>query len=143
MADLQNCPNCGELFVKAFRPVCSKCHREIEEKFETVYTFIRKRENRQSPLEEVHAKTGVERDLITQFIREGRINLSQFPNLGYPCEKCGDNIREGRLCRNCREGIQSDLDTIDRQKQFEERRKEEERKKVTTYHSLNGRIDRR
>ncbi|WP_096190278.1 TIGR03826 family flagellar region protein [Evansella halocellulosilytica] len=142
MSDLSNCPNCGKLFVKAFRPVCEACYREVEAKFQTVYTFIRKRENRMASLEEVHAKTEVEKDLIIEFVRQGRLNLSQFPNLGYPCEKCETTIREGRLCQTCSDRIKSDLDIVDRQKAFEERKRNEERNKVTTYHSLDNRINR-
>ncbi|MBU9721732.1 MULTISPECIES: TIGR03826 family flagellar region protein [Bacillaceae] len=141
--NIDNCPSCGKVFVKALRPVCNECHREVEKKFNTVYTFIKKRENRMASLEEVHEGTEVEKDLIVHFIREGRIHLAQFPNLGYPCEKCGSFIREGRICKECRSEIRSGLDQIDREKSFEDRKKQTERSKVTTYHSLNQRLNRK
>ena len=139
MAELANCPNCGEVFVKAFRPICNNCHGEIEEKFDIVYRFVRKKENRRSSIEEVYSKTGVEKDLIYQFIRDGRLHLSQFPNLGYPCDQCGDMIRQGRLCSKCAGQIKSDLEVSDRDRE----RKEELRKKHQAYHSLDDRLDRK
>lgn len=143
MAELANCPNCNKVFVKAFRPVCEACHREVEEKFDIVSKFIRKKENRMATIEEVHAKTEVEKDLIFQFIREGRLHLSHFPNLGYPCEKCGEQIREGRLCKNCLHGIKSDLKALEQEQAFEKRKEEAEKAKNRTYHLLNNRLKNR
>lgn len=141
MADLANCPNCGKIFVKALRPICNDCHNEVEAKFDIVYKFIRKKENRAATIEEVHAKTEVEKDLLYQFLREGRLHLGMFPNLGYPCDKCGDTIREGRLCNNCASGIRKDLKAYEDELAFEARRKEHEKSKYQTYHSLGDRLD--
>lgn len=142
MADLANCPNCGKIFMKALRPVCNDCHREVEDKFDIVYRFIRKKENRAASIEEVHAKTEVEKDLLYQFLREGRLHLAQFPNLGYPCDKCGDTIREGRLCSQCAGSIKRDLKAHDDEQAFVARKKEFEKAKYQTYHSLDDRLKR-
>ncbi|MFB4165209.1 TIGR03826 family flagellar region protein [Alteribacillus sp. JSM 102045] len=140
MQNLENCPRCGTLFVKSLRPICKDCYKAIEEKFQTVYTFIRKRENRQATMLEVVEGTGVEREDITRFIKEGRIHLHQFPNLDYPCESCGKGIRKGRICSSCRGEIEGGLQAEQREKERHERAKEEERKHYTTYHSLNDRL---
>ena len=88
MAELMNCPNCGSLFVKTnLRDVCETCYKEEEQAFETVYKFIRKRENRTATIYEASEGTGVDEELIFKFIKTGRLELAQFPNLGYPCEK--------------------------------------------------------
>ncbi|WP_218212235.1 hypothetical protein, partial [Pseudomonas sp. 2822-15] len=83
---------------------------------------------------------GVEQDLITNFIREGRIHLAQFPNLGYPCEKCSGFIREGRICKECRTELRSGLNQLQKEKEFEDRKVQTERSKMTTYHSLGDRF---
>ncbi|WP_416147316.1 TIGR03826 family flagellar region protein [Salipaludibacillus sp. HK11] len=142
MAELENCPNCGRLFVRALRPVCDHCAREVEEKFQLVYTFIRKRENRRANMEEVMEATEVDQQLITQFIREGRLHLSQFPNLTYGCEKCGGQIREGRICGDCRNEINSGLKAGDSQDAFDERKKNRESARYQTYSALNERVRR-
>lgn len=142
MPDLSNCPNCGKVYVKALRSVCDACAREVEKKFDTVYRFIRKRENRTASMEEVHEGTEVEKNLIVQFIREGRLQITQFPNLRYPCEKCGEPVREGRICGKCRNEITRDLQSDERQKAFEKRKEKQNQSKYRTYHSLDDRVKR-
>jgi flagellar operon protein (TIGR03826 family) len=129
--NLENCPNCGSLFVKnRFRDICEKCYREEEKQFEKVYTYIRKRENRMATMSQVVQATGVEEQLIIKFIKTGRLQLAQFPNLGYPCDRCGTLIREGKLCLNCKEDLS---------KQLEELKKEEDmnkhRQQTTVYYT--------
>lgn len=143
MADLANCPNCGELFVKALRPVCDKCAREVEEKFQLVYTFIRKRENRRATMDEVVEGTEVDRQQITRFVKEGRLHLSQFPNLAYQCEKCDREIREGRICKTCRHEIESGLKAEDRQQGFESRKKKRESDLYQTYSTFGDKMRRK
>ncbi|MGJ9385216.1 TIGR03826 family flagellar region protein [Salipaludibacillus sp. CF4.18] len=142
MAELVNCPNCGKLYVKALRSVCDVCAREVENKFDIVYKFIRRRENRKATLDEVVEGTEVEKDMIVRFIREGRLHVSQFPNLGYPCSKCGKNIKEGKLCGDCTDGFSRDLEAGDRQKAYEKRKEDREKAKYQTYSSMSDRFNR-
>lgn len=126
MAELGNCPQCGDIYVlNNIRDVCLNCYKQEEADFEKVYQFIRKKQNRTAQMEEVVEATGVEKTLIYKFIKKGRIKLAQFPNLGYPCAKCGTIIREGKLCQPCMTGIQSDLHVIEKE---EERKKELEKR---------------
>ncbi|NMO79251.1 TIGR03826 family flagellar region protein [Niallia alba] len=129
MAELGNCPQCGDIYVlNNIRDVCLKCYKQEEADFEKVYQFIRKKQNRTAQMDEVVEATGVERTLIYKFIKKGRIKLAQFPNLGYPCAQCGTIIREGKLCNSCLTEIKNDLHAVE---QEEERQKE--LKKRTTY----------
>ncbi|RFU63953.1 TIGR03826 family flagellar region protein [Peribacillus glennii] len=130
--ELSNCPSCDALFVKnKFRDVCDACYKEEEKKFELVYQYIRKRENRTAVLSQVVEATGVEEDLILKFIKTGKLRTTQFPNLGIPCEKCGKTIREGRMCAECKNSLQSELK---HHEQDEARRREiEERDKKGAY----------
>lgn len=122
MGELANCPKCNRLFVQTqLRTVCDKCFKEEEKAYETVYQFLRKRENRKAELDVVVEATGVSKELILKFIRQGRIMLSNFPNLGYPCEKCGKSIREERLCNDCKNDIHKQLNQIEQEKMISER----------------------
>lgn len=126
-----NCPNCGALFVKTnLRDVCEKCYKEENQAFETVYKFIRKRENRTATIYEAAEGTGVDEELIIKFIRTGKLKLAQFPNLGYPCQKCRTIIREGILCDDCSKDLRSELSIF---KQEEERKKEIREREKRTY----------
>lgn len=136
MAELSNCPNCGEVFVKnQFRDICQKCFKEEEQAYEKVYQYIRKRENRAATMTQVEEATGVEEELILKFIKTGRLKLTQFPNLGYPCDKCGKIIQKGKLCDPCAEELRKQLELHSKE---EERRKEiEKRDKSATYFSVD------
>ncbi|MFS0821615.1 TIGR03826 family flagellar region protein [Bacillus sp. 1P02SD] len=131
MGELMNCPNCGALFVKTnLRDVCEKCYKAEEVAFETVYKFIRKKENRTATIFEASEGTGVDEELIIKFIRTGRLKLAQFPNLGYPCQKCRTIIREGILCDTCSRELRSELSIFE---QEEERKKELKERNKGTY----------
>lgn len=127
MGELSNCPICNTLFVKTqFRSVCDACFKKEETAYETVFKFLRKRENRKALLHEVVEETGVAEELILKFIRNGRIQISNFPNLGYPCEKCGKVIREDRLCESCKTDIHKQLNQMDQVEKISERNKSQE-----------------
>lgn len=90
---------------------------------------------------EVVEATEVEEELIIKFIKTGRLKLAQFPNLGYPCDKCGTIIREGKLCGSCAGDLKKDLQQFTSE---EERRKEAAQKeKHGTYFAVNEKINRR
>ncbi|WP_078543842.1 TIGR03826 family flagellar region protein [Litchfieldia alkalitelluris] len=136
MSELANCPKCGTLFLKnTIREVCDGCYKEEEKSFTTVYEFIRKRENRTATVKEVVAGTGVNEDLIYRFIRTGRLNLAHFPNIGYPCQKCGTFIREGKLCGDCAGGLRKQLSQHEREEEKRAQLKRELEKKGTTYYT--------
>jgi flagellar operon protein (TIGR03826 family) len=137
MGQLVNCPQCGGLYVtNAFRDICDACYRKEEALFQTVYEYIRKRENRAATLIQVVRATGVEESLIHKFIKQGRLHLAHFPNLGYPCDQCGALIREGRICAECRDELKKELNAI---KEIEERQRKEQTKapERATYHAID------
>ncbi|WP_209121476.1 TIGR03826 family flagellar region protein [Alkalihalobacillus sp. BA299] len=137
MPNLENCPRCGGLFIKALRSICDKCHKEVDQMFQTVYTFIRKRDNRKASLQEVVEATGVKEEYIFQFIREGRLQLAEFPNLGYPCDSCGKLIREGKLCTSCFSNLKKDLEQHHKEQEIAERHQKKEHSTRMTYHLFN------
>ncbi|WP_433744813.1 TIGR03826 family flagellar region protein [Falsibacillus pallidus] len=133
MAEITNCPTCNSIFAKnAFRDVCDKCFKEEEKQYDTVYGFLRKRENRAATIPTIVAQTGVPEDLIHKFVRKGRFNIAHFPNLGYPCDKCGTIIKQGKICENCSSSLRADLQSF----QNEQKRAAEIREKEkATYYS--------
>lgn len=134
MPELDNCPRCGRLYVRNLHGICDTCRKEEDKLFEKVYEFIRKRENRTATIMQIVDATGVPEDTIMRFVKEGRLRTSQFPNIGYRCERCGTLIQKGVLCQNCSSSLKSDL----KQHTFEEDRKrklEEDERKVHTYYS--------
>ncbi|MDI5791082.1 hypothetical protein PO124_29865 [Bacillus licheniformis] len=122
MSQLANCPRCNALFMKSsFQTVCASCLKEEERAYEIVYKFLK---NRKPAVHDVsdRRKTGVEEELILKFIRQKRIQISNFPNLGYPCERCGTLIREGRYCMSCEQDLASQMSQLDQLEQLERER---------------------
>ncbi|MED4454456.1 TIGR03826 family flagellar region protein [Metabacillus fastidiosus] len=131
MGELANCPKCNAIFVKTpLKTICQDCFKQEEADFEKVYKFLRKRENRTALIDDVVEATDVDEDLILKFIRSGRIQLSNFPNLGYPCAKCGTNIREGKLCSYCESDIKSQVEQLEREESHKRDLENHEKKKT-------------
>lgn len=132
MAELANCENCNRVFVKTVRPICPECFKAEEEAFEIVYNFLRQRKNREATLMEIVEATGVEEKLIIKFIKQQRLRASNFPNLTYPCEKCGAPIQSGRICEDCSQNIVREF----KQQEYLEQIKQE-KQEVSTYFTLD------
>lgn len=130
---LDNCPRCGKVFVRGVRNVCPDCYAQVEEEFKRVYDYVRKSENRKRNIYEVSDATDVSVNQIMEFVRSGRISISEFPQLAYPCESCGEVlIVEGRLCENCRKKLSSEV-----RRAFEMEEEEDRRKKRGGYFILH------
>lgn len=137
MANLSNCSRCGKVFAKTIRDVCPDCYREEEEAFKIVYRFLSQRKNREATLDEIVKATDVDEELIIKFIKENRLRSSQFPKLAYPCERCGVDIVEGRLCHNCSQDI---INQVERHEELEarERARQERLEQEKTYYSFDA-----
>lgn len=132
MAELANCSRCGKVYVKTIRDVCHDCYKYEEEAFQKVYTFLREQRNREATMVEIVDQTGVEEELISKFVREGRLRPSEFPKLTYPCERCHSPIQSGRYCKSCMDELKKDLEIHE-----EQEKKAEERKRENIYVSFN------
>jgi flagellar operon protein (TIGR03826 family) len=116
MGTLDNCSECGRLFVKSGSiNICRSCFDKEEALFQCVSSFLKKRANRTATTYEVVNETGVSESLIHQFIRQGRLVLTNFPNISYPCMQCNAQIREGKLCNSCSQEIRHQLEKHNRE----------------------------
>lgn len=133
--DLLNCPNCGTLYIKnPVRDVCDQCFKAEEAAYDKVYKFLRIRENRAATIERVAVATEVEEALLHKWVRKGRLQTAQFPNMGYPCDKCGKIISKGKLCEGCATTFKQELGVFEM-----EQERQEEFHKGKAYHSQEKR----
>ncbi|CDQ19205.1 TIGR03826 family flagellar region protein [Halobacillus karajensis] len=136
MEELANCSRCKGLFVKGSSAVCTACLKQEEQDFQTVYTFLRKKQNRTATVEQIEEGTGVSEWQVRQFLKQKRLHPAHFPNIRYGCEKCGSPIKENRLCPECKHSIQKGMEAQERKKSIESRKEEREREKgIRTYYS--------
>ena len=128
MAELRDCPTCGDFFnYTGLREVCAKCAMNEEKMYEEVYRFLRRRENRAATIERIVEVTGVTETLLHQWVRKGRLQPALFPNLGYPCDNCGKLTTTGKLCDRCTADIKNDLRTFEAAQEFREAVEEQDR----------------
>lgn len=133
MGELKNCPSCGEFYnYTGLREVCNNCAMNEEKLYETVYRFLRKRENRAATVERIVEATGVEESLLHKWVRKNRLQPAMFPNLGYPCDNCGKITQSGKLCIKCTDDLKSGLRQFDAAKEFRDKVSQQE---TGTYYS--------
>ncbi len=99
---LGNCPKCRKLYLRV-REICEECYQKQEEEYHKVASYLR--EYPGTTIQVLSDETGVSIALIRQFILQGRIIMSHFPNLSYPCETCGNLIKTGKACSKCKKTI--------------------------------------
>ncbi|MRH41967.1 hypothetical protein GH741_04670 [Aquibacillus halophilus] len=138
MGELANCPRCNDLFVKGVRDFCQQCFKEEEHAFQTVYDFIKQRKNRQATVLQIVDATGIDEQFILKFVKEKRLRASQFPNLNYPCEKCGKGIDEGVLCKDCSSELVGDLQKQEEIDQVAEKNKQKESHTYVSYNKFKN-----
>ncbi|WJY26133.1 TIGR03826 family flagellar region protein [Sporosarcina trichiuri] len=121
MAELRNCPSCGEFFnYTGVREVCHRCGMNEEKIYEEVYRFLRKRENRAATIERIVEMTDATESMLHKWVRKGRLQPAMFPNLGYPCDNCGALTTKGKLCDKCTADLKQDLKTFEAATEFRE-----------------------
>jgi len=113
---IANCPKCGKVFNPTFADLCPQCHKQIDREYEQCATYLR--EHRGATISELSEATGVSMRQITNFIRERRISITDSPNMGYPCDSCGDLIREGKLCITCHQRLSTSLSYLQQEEKL-------------------------
>lgn len=87
-----------------------------EEIFSELHHFLLRKNHRNLSTDEVIAKTGVPAELVYKWVKNGKLKPSIFPNLGYPCERCGKLTNHAKLCINCSQTITSTLQQEEKDK---------------------------
>lgn len=95
------CVKCGKMFTYLGfgHFYCPTCKERDKEDFEKVRDYIY--ENGVASALEVSEATGVSLKVIEQYLREGRLEIPESSPIFIKCEKCGIDIRSGRLCAEC------------------------------------------
>lgn len=101
---IKNCAECGRVFVHPSRDICPLCYESEEEDFVKVKEYLWDKAS--SSVDVVHEKTGVSKERIIKFIRQGRILAAGLMvELLLACERCGEPITEGQYCQKCRDEL--------------------------------------
>ncbi len=109
--NLKNCPRCGRVFpAGSGRDICSKCLEAEDDDYGVVRRYVR--DHPRSTVVEVAEETGVDEEVILQYLRDGRLMSNSFSSV-INCERCGKSIRGGRYCDSCLNVIDSQIRGVD------------------------------
>ncbi|MNQ87790.1 hypothetical protein D3C85_1030290 [compost metagenome] len=102
-----NCPRCGKVFQKNLRNQCTACSTNIHDQLRNCLDFLRR--NYRSTNEQVCVVTGVSILQLQVWMKEGKLQLADYPNLNYQCASCAEPIRQHKLCVDCSTRISRDI----------------------------------
>ena len=110
LGNIKKCRQCKELFSPSRKEkICPKCKQGEHEKFKIVKDYLW--EHPGSNVEELHRETGVEKELIRKFVKEGRFVEVKGVSLSVDCEKCGKSIPSGRFCESCKNNLRKGFES--------------------------------
>lgn len=107
--NVANCPKCGTVFDKNLRNLCPACSQQLDAVVKKLDDYMWK--NQRATTQQLSDSTGVSMEQIIAFIKEDRLRARLYPNLTYPCEKCGAGIREARICYRCADELKQAFQT--------------------------------
>jgi predicted amidophosphoribosyltransferase len=105
-----NCPRCNKIFQKSNRGHCPDCSRELDSALGRCMDFLRR--NYKADEEQIVQETGIPASFIQSWIKDGRLLISDYPNLNYPCSSCGKSIRKNKMCMDCLKQFTDDLNKL-------------------------------
>lgn len=111
--DVRNCKQCGTLYNYvggAYKNLCPSCIRKIEDRFEAVKAYIE--EHVTATMSDVSEECGVSVRQIEHWVREERLCFADDSPIGIACEVCGNTIKTGRYCDNCRNTVINELGSL-------------------------------
>lgn len=119
--DVRNCKICDKLFNYQGSPICTSCHKKMEERFQEVKEYIR--ENPGTPMAVVAEENDVPVQQLKQWVRQERLQFSKDSGITIDCENCGKPILTGRYCPACKQqmtnsfkGLYSEAQSVKKQK---------------------------
>lgn len=104
------CEECGKLFRKFNREICSDCLEKEYELLDEVKVFLTKKKNKGASFEDLQNKTGITQDKLVNFVKNGSIALPEDMDITYPCYKCKKPIKLGHLCTQCSNEIKQEVE---------------------------------
>lgn len=103
--ELRTCKTCKTLFLYSGvgKMICPKCNEKENKDFDMVKDYIL--EYPLATIQEISTATNVRIHKIREFLREGRLVISDKSPIFLNCEICGAPIKFGRVCKSCAESL--------------------------------------
>lgn len=104
----RNCKKCGTIFqyIDGY-PLCKDCSEKDEQDFQRVKEYVWS--NPGANIEQVAKALEMEPRQILRYLQEERLEVYFRSEKYLLCELCGNVIRTGRFCDNCKTDINKQL----------------------------------
>lgn len=104
--EVKNCKVCKRMFnYIAGEVLCPACRDEMEVKFRDIKDYLWEHKN--SSVDEVAEKFEIPKQTIFDWIRQGRLQLSEDSMIRLTCERCGSSILTGMYCAPCQRELKA------------------------------------
>lgn len=101
---IQNCSRCGRLFLSSGLTICQDCIGKEEDLFEVVKEYLSSHSG--ASVRVVSEDTGVPVEIVTEFVRQGRIVGTEFNDeAGSRCAICKRPVAAGKICPECQKAL--------------------------------------
>ncbi|ONI39582.1 hypothetical protein AN639_05960 [Candidatus Epulonipiscium fishelsonii] len=111
--ELKSCKRCKALFqYYSGKVMCTNCKQADDDYFLIVKEFLR--DNPSASAEMINSETDVPVKIIKEFIKEGRLEISDKSPLAVDCERCGKKSTTGRICPACKSEIAMELNSTNK-----------------------------
>ncbi len=100
---LTRCPRCGDIFSKVRVDICPKCRQEETQRIDTLSKYLDA--NPEATIDDLERVSGMPKEVILTYAREGRLVALDIAILKVRCEDCGVDIPSGRFCPSCRKKL--------------------------------------
>ena len=110
----RSCQVCGGRLIASVAGgfICSVCGREEQDDYGKVWDYIS--EYGPSSIYVIHVATGVSEEVIEELLSEGKLGETEIKPVISKCERCGREIKSGRMCLYCTKKEVARLKTQDK-----------------------------
>lgn len=120
---IRNCKRCGKIYqYDGVHKICNNCRIQSEKDFEKVRKYLK--ENPNSNINVVSEKTGVEKKIIIEFIKNDRLIAEDLEiDVTLKCQRCGTEIKHGKYCDKCISDMKDEIESVTKKKEKSNKRK--------------------
>ncbi|AKL93796.1 hypothetical protein CACET_c02800 [Clostridium aceticum] len=115
--NLINCPKCGRLIRDSGdgEVLCNRCAEAEGNPYKVIREYVYHHQG--ASVMEVAEATGVSKNLILKYVKEGRLSLLEERSILAHCPKCGAVLESGRACSRClRDALSEERESPDARK---------------------------
>lgn len=106
-----------------------------EELFSELNHYLLRKNNRIMNNAQVEQATGISKELIYKWVKMGKLNANTFPNIGCPCDRCGQLTTKTKICISCTRGIVRTLEQEEKDREWHRKINTKDVPRKSTYHS--------